>query len=85
VQILTICVSMAVALLAVLAGVLYNNHRLNDVKELLRAEIRAAAAELRVDIQATRAEVAGLKVLIERQHSEMLLKISEIENRRVLP
>lgn len=78
VQILTICVSMAVAFLAVFAGVLIDNNRLNDVKELLRAGIRAASAEFKVDM-------TELRSLIEKQHSELLHKVADLENRRVLP
>lgn len=57
---------------AVLAGVLLNNKRLEDFKDLLKANIetRAAARDL-----------YGLRVLIEKNHSELLLKISDVDIR----
>lgn len=48
--------TVTVAFIAVLMGTLLNNARLNDVKEVLRAEI-------------------------QRNQSELLLKLSEIEHR----
>ena len=39
VQILTIVIALGTSFLAVLTGVLLNNTRLNDVKEVLRAEV----------------------------------------------
>ena len=89
VQILTICISMAVAFLAVFAGVLINNNRLNDVKELLRANLNDTRELLRAEIKAASAEakadMADLRLLVEKQHSELLQKIADLENRRVLP
>ena len=73
-RILTLSLTLAVTFIGVLTGVLINNNRLNDVKELLRAEIHAASAT-------SRADNAELKVLIERQHSEMMMKLIEMENR----
>ena len=58
-QILTLSLTLAVTFIGVLTGVLINNNRLNDVKELLRAEIRAAGAEAHADN-------ADLKALIEK-------------------
>lgn len=43
---ITIAISLAISFIAVFTGVLMNNNRLNDVKELLRAEIKASQAEL---------------------------------------
>jgi len=51
---------------AFLSAVLMNNHRLNDIKESLRAEIKASEGGLREDIAELRK--------IEKNHSELPLK-----------
>ena len=85
VQVLTIAIALGTSFLAVLTGVLLNNTRLNDLKELLAAKIAAGDAELRLQMERNRAElnaaVADLRVLIEKNHSEMLLKLVDIDNR----
>ena len=91
-QILTIGLTISVSFLAVLAGVLLNSSRLtdlraytdgrfnatdqrfNDLRDALRAEIRASQAE-------TRQAIAELKALIEKNHSEMLVRLAEIDQR----
>jgi len=67
VQILTIAIALATSFLAVLTGVLLNNNRLNDVKELLGAKIERSHAQL--------------QLLIEKNHSEILLKLAEMDGR----
>jgi hypothetical protein len=78
VQVPTIAIALGTSFLAVLTGVLMNNTRLNDVKELLAAKIAAGDAELRTQIGQNHAE---LRLLIEKNHSEMLLKLVDIDNR----
>jgi hypothetical protein len=84
-QILTIVIALGTSFLAVPTGVLLNNTRLNDVKEVLAAKVAAGDAELRLQIERNRAElsasVADLRVLIEKNHSEMLLKLVDMDNR----
>jgi hypothetical protein len=58
--------------------VLLNNTRLNDVKGLLRAEIRAAHAEMRADF-------GDLRVLMEKNHSETLARFAELDTRLTRP
>jgi len=74
IQILTIVIALGTSFLAVLTGVLLNNTRLNDVKELLRAEIRAAHAEMRADF-------GDLRILLEKNHSETLARFAELDSR----
>jgi hypothetical protein len=85
IQILTIVIALATSFLAVLTGVLLNNTRLNDVKEVLAAKAAAGDTDLRLQFERNRAElnagVADLRVLIEKNHSEMLLKLVDIDNR----
>ena len=73
VQVLTIAIALATSFLAVLAGVLMNNTRLNDVKELLAAKVetRAAARDL-----------YELRVLIEKKFADLDNRLSRIENER---
>jgi hypothetical protein len=51
---------------------------MNEMKELLRAEIRAEGAELRAEI---RAQGAEMRELFERRHSEIRSKLMEMDNR----
>lgn len=67
IQILTIAIALGTSFLAVLVGVLLNNSRLNDVKELLTAKMAAGNADLRL--------------VIERNHSELMLKLADIDGR----
>ena len=74
VQILTIAIALATSFLAVFIGVFLNNNRLNDVKDLLGAKVGESRAQ-------SSKEVGDLRVLIGKNHSEMLLKLSEIDGR----
>lgn len=75
-QILTLAVAVVVPFFGVTLGVLLNNSRLNDVKEVLRAEIQAERAD-------RRAENADLRILFEKHHSEIMAKLIEMDNRIV--
>jgi hypothetical protein len=74
IQIFTIALAISTSFLAVFLGVFLNNNRLNDVKELLGAKIEASRA-------GASTEVAGLRVLIEKNHSEMMVRPADIEGR----
>jgi hypothetical protein len=65
-QLLTLCISFAVAIAGPAAAVIYSNSRITDTKETLRAELR----ELRADMK------AGFDRL------EMTLKIHELEHHK---
>ncbi len=84
-QILTLALTVVVPSLVVMLGILINNTRLNDVKELLRERIDLGAAALRAEIKAEgaerHAENAEMRLLIERHHSEMMAKLIEMDNR----
>jgi len=45
-QLLTIALATVPTLLVVAIGIFLNNHRLNDVKEVLRAEVKAGDATI---------------------------------------
>ena len=74
VQIFTIALAISTSFLAVFLGVFLNYNRLNDVKELLAAKIEASRAR-------SSTEVVELRVLIEKNHSEMIVRLSDIEGR----
>lgn len=71
-QLLTIAIAVAAPFLGVLIGVLINNSRLNDVKELLSAKVETRAAAK---------DVYEIRNLIEKNHSEMLVRMSDIDTR----
>ncbi len=77
-QLITVVFSVGLSFIAVLTGVLLNNTRLTDLRVLLEgrltAEIRASQAE-------TRQVIAELRILIERNHSEMLARFADLEQR----
>jgi hypothetical protein len=59
--------TIALAIIVPLSLLIYSNSRVTDVKEVLRAEMHSQIAELRL--------------LIERNHSEMMLKLAEMDGR----
>ena len=76
-----------VMLIAIWTGLLYNNKRLDDFKDLLRAEVRAAKAELQVEMHAEimaseqrvlqaivelKAEIQGLDRRLQRLEAPLL-------------
>ena len=66
--------AIAITVLAIFGGVLINNARLGDVKEALRAEMRADKA----DIMNMFAE---LRRLIETNHDATLRMLADIDQR----
>jgi hypothetical protein len=74
IQILTLALTVVVPFFGVVLGVLINNSRLDDLKELMRAEIRAESADLRK-------EIGDLRSLMERHHSEVMSKLIDMDNR----
>ena len=83
VQILTIVLAFVTSFLAVLTGVLLNNSRLGDIRDLVNARVNDARAMLSAQIEgkASSREVMDLRVLIEKNHSELLLKFAEMDAR----
>lgn len=57
VPVLTQWLPVIVMLLAIWFGLLYNNKRLDDFKDLLRAEVGKAKAEIQTEMGNTRAEL----------------------------
>jgi len=77
-QVITIAMSLGVSFIAVLTGVLLNNNRLNDVKQVLDTRIGDVKEVLRAEARADKTE---LILLMEKNHSEILPKLGEIDSR----
>jgi hypothetical protein len=78
VQILTIVIALATSFLAVLMGVLLNNTRLSDLRASLDHRITDSGESVRAQIDASNAE---LRFLIEKNHSETMLKLADLDTR----
>jgi len=88
--------TLVLAVIVPLSLLIYSNSRISDVnhriadvhadlrrsidetKETLRAEMRAEVGALRGEVQS---QFAELRILIERNHSEMLAKLAEMDSR----
>ena len=68
---LAIALANLPTMILILVGLLYNNRRLDDVKEALRAEIRAGNAELK----------ASFEVRLTRLED----KVDRFEGQRIIP
>ena len=77
-QIWTHAVANIPVVLVVGLGMLINNSRLNDVRDVLRAEMARGAAELRTEMARGAAE---MRTDIARNHSELLAKFMEMDHR----
>jgi hypothetical protein len=66
-QILNVALTTIPTMVVVLIGILINNVRLNDVKDLLRAEIKATREVLEAEM--------------EKNHSEMLHRFGDLDTR----
>lgn len=60
---LILAIGPVTTLVIVMLGVFLNNQRLNDVRDLLRAEVKVLESQL------------------ERNHSEMLRRFGDLDNR----
>ena len=78
-QVLTIAITLSVSFVAVLLGVLLNNSRLGDMRELIAAKVETRAAAK--DVSDLKVALSDMRVLIEKNHSETLLRMADIDNR----
>ena len=82
---LTVIFTVSLSFLAVFIGVLLNNARLGDLRDSMRAEMKASHAETRQQLAEQIADLklllGELRVLIEKNHSETLVRFADIENR----
>jgi hypothetical protein len=73
-QLLTVELTTVPAMVVILIGILINNARLHDVKEAPHAEIINAKETLR-------AEIKVIEVTMEKNHSEMLHRVGDLDTR----
>lgn len=82
-QLATVCMSLGLSFLAVLIGTFLNNKRLDDIKTLLLVRIEALEKVLTANLStvAPAKDLYELRVVVEKNHSEMMLKFTETDNR----
>ena len=72
-------------LVALLIGLLLNNARLGDVRDLLRAEIKGTRDLLDARLEGVEskvdAELEAVEARMERDHSEMLHRFADLDSR----
>lgn len=71
-------VTIALATIVLLSGILFNNARINDVKEVLRADMRADRAEINARFDRLESKIDTLLKL----QADMDARISHLEDRR---
>jgi len=85
VQILTIALTIPTAFLAVLMGVLLNNARLGDIRDLVNRRVEDVRLHVEDVKNVLEAKIdkshSQLQLLIEKNHSETMLKFAELDNR----
>ena len=78
-QLIAMAIGPVATLIVVMLGVFVQNRhvdvRINDLKELLRAEIRAEFAELRAEMRAQHSDLLG-------KFAELDTRLTRIENER---
>jgi hypothetical protein len=77
--------SIAIMVVTVLAGALFNNFRINDMRDAFRDSLRAELGSVRSEINVVRVELsADIKALrseMETNHSEMLHRFGDLDGR----
>ena len=68
-------------IVAVFAQIFTANKRIEDVRDVLRAEMRAETAALRGDLSSLRGDMNALHSEIAKNQSELLAKLADMENR----
>ncbi len=73
-QVLTLTVANLPTFTLVLLGILYNNARLNDLRDLLRAEMK-------LELSGVRGEVRDLRTIMEKNHNDLLRILADHDHR----
>jgi len=77
-QVLTLTVANLPTFTLVLLGILYNNARLNDLGDLLRAEMKFETQGVRGEVSGLRGEVSGLRGEFQVLRSEVNAEIRDV-------
>lgn len=77
-QVLTLTVANLPTFTLVLLGILYNNARLNDLRDLLRAEMKFETQGVRGEVSGLRGEVSGLRSEFQVLRSEVNAEIRDV-------
>jgi hypothetical protein len=80
-QLINLALTTLPTMTVVLIGILINNARLNDVKELLRAEIHVVDERVRGEIGRLEATIEKAEATMEKNHSEMLHRFGDLDTR----
>jgi hypothetical protein len=84
-QVLTLAVANLPTFTLVLLWILYNNARLNDLRDLFRAELRAditgVRSELGRDMGGLRSEFHDLRNTMEKYHNDILRILADHDQR----
>ena len=80
-QILNLALTTLPTITVVLIGILLNNSRMTDLKEMLRAEIRVVDGKVDATQQIMRAELQANRAEMEKNHSEMLHRFGDLDSR----
>jgi hypothetical protein len=73
-QVLTLTVANLPTFTLVLLGILCNNARLNDLRDLLRAQMK-------LEVSGVRGEVRDLRTIVEKYHNDLLLILADHDHR----
>ena len=77
-QVLTLTVANLPTFTLVLLGILYNNARLNDLRDLFRAEMKFETQGVRGELSGLRGEVSGLRGEFQVLLSEVNAEIRDV-------
>src|ERR1700694_1120731 len=77
-QVLTLTVANLPTFTLLLLGILYNNARLNDLRDLLRTEMKFETQGVRGDVSGLRGEVSGLRGEFQVLRSEVNAEIRDV-------
>jgi len=73
-QVLTLTIANLPTFTLVLLGILYNHARLNDLRDLLRAEMK-------LEVSGVRGEVRDLRPTMEKIHNDVLRILADHDHR----
>ena len=70
--------SIAIMVVTVLTGALFNNFRINDMRDAFRDTLRAEMTAVRAELTA---QMTSLRADMDKNHSEMLHRFGDLDSR----